>query len=139
MFNQDRDMVATAYLAPSSDVEEMLVEIWQDILNIPRIGVQDNFFDLGGHSLPAIRITSRIEDSYEMTMPIDVFFAKLSFDFFKLHYIFNTSVKKSPGISRRLTFIRKPIKKCARINATQSYTFGIKIKISRRIPYSFPY
>ena len=73
--NQDRDMVATVYLAPSSEVEETLVNIWQTILNIPRIGVQDNFFDLGGHSLPAIRIISRIEDTYEINMPIDIFFA----------------------------------------------------------------
>lgn len=73
--HQDRDTVASAYIAPTSDVEETLVDIWQTVLNLPRIGVQDNFFDLGGHSLPAIRITSRIENTYDMTLPIDVFFA----------------------------------------------------------------
>ncbi len=50
-----------AYIAPRNETESRLAEIWQDVLNIRRIGVRDNFFDLGGHSLRAVQITNRIQ------------------------------------------------------------------------------
>lgn len=46
----------TTYMPPQNEVEEILVSIWQEVLNIPRIGVNDNFFDLGGDSLAMIRL-----------------------------------------------------------------------------------
>ena len=43
-------------------------------MHIDRIGIHDNFFDLGGHSLPAIRIVSRINAAFEIDFPLDLFF-----------------------------------------------------------------
>ncbi len=42
---------STAYVAPTSEIEVELAKIWSDVLGIEKIGIQDNFFDLGGHSL----------------------------------------------------------------------------------------
>jgi hypothetical protein len=41
----------TAYLAPRTDTEIRIARIWQDVLQLERVGSRDNFFDLGGHSL----------------------------------------------------------------------------------------
>lgn len=48
------------YLAPTTDLEKKLAEIWSEELGIKLIGVNDNFFELGGHSLSAARIVSKI-------------------------------------------------------------------------------
>ncbi|HEY9832540.1 MAG TPA: amino acid adenylation domain-containing protein, partial [Stenomitos sp.] len=48
------------YIAPQTPVEEVLADIWADILNIERVGIHDNFFDLGGHSLIATQLISRV-------------------------------------------------------------------------------
>ncbi len=49
------------YVAPANDLEIKLVNIWKEVLDKENIGVEDNFFDLGGHSLSASRILSRIK------------------------------------------------------------------------------
>lgn len=59
-----------AFVAPSTAVEEILAEIWQDILEVERVGIHDNFFDLGGHSLLATRVLSRVTESFGVELPI---------------------------------------------------------------------
>ncbi|MCP5053181.1 MAG: hypothetical protein GY940_38810, partial [bacterium] len=48
------------YVPPGNDIETTLVNIWQEVLGIERIGIKDHFFQLGGHSLTAARAASRI-------------------------------------------------------------------------------
>jgi amino acid adenylation domain-containing protein len=74
--SHDRANVAAVYSAPSTDLQSELVAIWQSVMNIDRIGIYDNFFDLGGHSLPAIRISSRINSRYGIELPLDLFFSR---------------------------------------------------------------
>ncbi|MBQ4814054.1 amino acid adenylation domain-containing protein [Pseudoalteromonas luteoviolacea] len=50
------------YVAPSSDLEQQLCELWQDVLKLDRVGVTDNFFALGGHSLMGTRLISLIRN-----------------------------------------------------------------------------
>ncbi|SMO63583.1 amino acid adenylation domain-containing protein [Melghirimyces algeriensis] len=52
----------TVYIPPRDDWEKALVKIWQDVLEVDKIGIDDNFFDLGGHSLKTIQIRSRIKE-----------------------------------------------------------------------------
>ncbi|SCW86107.1 non-ribosomal peptide synthase domain TIGR01720/amino acid adenylation domain-containing protein, partial [Paenibacillus tianmuensis] len=49
-----------AYVAPRTQTEEQLVRIWQDVLGLEKVGVKDNFFDIGGHSLRAATLAARI-------------------------------------------------------------------------------
>ena len=42
----------------------------QEVLSVPRIGVTDNFFDLGGHSLMAMRIASRLKETFDVEVPL---------------------------------------------------------------------
>ncbi|NBE85103.1 non-ribosomal peptide synthetase [Micromonospora rubida] len=55
-------------------VVETLREIWQDVLKIPDIGVHEDLFDLGGHSLTITRISGRIQQRLGVEVPLDAFF-----------------------------------------------------------------
>ncbi|MHB1561677.1 MAG: non-ribosomal peptide synthetase, partial [Isosphaeraceae bacterium] len=51
---------ACEYVAPRTPVEEELARIWADVLGLERVGIHDNFFDLGGHSLESVQLVSRM-------------------------------------------------------------------------------
>ncbi|HEX2210447.1 MAG TPA: phosphopantetheine-binding protein, partial [Longimicrobium sp.] len=55
----------TDFIAPRTPVEEALAEIWADVLGVERVGVHDDFFALGGHSLMATRLVWRIRESLD--------------------------------------------------------------------------
>ncbi|TPV93937.1 MAG: KR domain-containing protein [Myxococcales bacterium FL481] len=62
------------YVAPRDEVERSLVEIWQEILGVDNVGVLDSFFDLGGHSLIAVRLFAKIKKLYDVEYAISVLF-----------------------------------------------------------------
>ncbi|QJB31611.1 amino acid adenylation domain-containing protein [Chitinophaga oryzae] len=63
-----------AYLAPRNETEERLSHIWEEVLERKNIGVNDHFFDLGGHSLKAIQLISRIRKEWSADVQIkDIF------------------------------------------------------------------
>ncbi len=51
------------YVAPRTPTEEALAAIWSELLEIPRVGANDNFFDLGGHSLLVVQLHARLRDT----------------------------------------------------------------------------
>lgn len=53
--------LADDYVAPRSETEKAVAKIWQEILGVDRVGLHDNFFDIGGHSLLAMRVIVRME------------------------------------------------------------------------------
>jgi acyl-CoA synthetase (AMP-forming)/AMP-acid ligase II/acyl carrier protein len=65
---------ADRYVAPSSTVEEVLAGIWAEVLNVERIGVRDDFFALGGHSLRATRVLTRLRQTFQVEVPLRAFF-----------------------------------------------------------------
>lgn len=58
------------FVAPRTLVEEILAEIWSEVLGLPRIGVHDNFFHLGGHSLLGTQIISRLCHAFEARLSL---------------------------------------------------------------------
>jgi len=62
------------YATPQTDLEKRLAEIWQSVLEIDRIGLHDNFFAIGGHSLIAIRLLSRINSALSINLPLRTIF-----------------------------------------------------------------
>jgi acyl carrier protein len=48
------------YLAPKSEMEQAIASIWQRVLHLEQVGIQDNFFDLGGHSLSMAQVHSQL-------------------------------------------------------------------------------
>lgn len=57
-----------SFAAPTNDTENKIVEIWTKLLGIEKIGVDDNFFDLGGHSLLIAKLTPRIKDQFHVEL-----------------------------------------------------------------------
>ena len=55
-------------------VEDLLLGIWGEVLGVKQLGVADNFFDLGGHSLVATQVISRISDTFKIDLPFRAFF-----------------------------------------------------------------
>lgn len=58
------------YVAPRSSLESGVAGIWQEVFHISPIGIEDSFFDLGGHSLTAIRVIARIRDRFGIEIPL---------------------------------------------------------------------
>jgi acyl carrier protein len=63
-----------SYVAPRTPVEEALAGIWAEVLGLERVGIHDNFFEVGGHSLLAIRVISRINKAFQVDVPLRSFF-----------------------------------------------------------------
>ena len=62
------------FVAPSSEVEIYLCEVCQDLLDIQRLGVNDNFFAVGGHSLIATRLVAQVNEYYGINLSIKEIF-----------------------------------------------------------------
>ncbi|MGC0419983.1 amino acid adenylation domain-containing protein [Embleya sp. AB8] len=62
------------YLAPRTTAEELIAEIWTDVLGLDKVGVLDDFFELGGHSLLATRVTARIAGTADLVVPLRTLF-----------------------------------------------------------------
>ncbi|MFN2416202.1 MAG: amino acid adenylation domain-containing protein [Pyrinomonadaceae bacterium] len=67
---QARSERGAPYVAPRTPVEEALADIWGQVLGIKRVGVHDNFFVLGGHSLMATQLLSRIRGAFDVELPL---------------------------------------------------------------------
>ena len=62
------------YVAPQTETEQQLASIWQEILNIPRVGLYDDFFSLGGHSLLIVRLLLKVKQEFGVAPVIsDIF------------------------------------------------------------------
>jgi acyl carrier protein len=62
------------YAAPRTPMEVMLVGIWREVLGLDQIGIHQNFFDLGGHSLIATQVISRVREVLQLEIPLHVLF-----------------------------------------------------------------
>jgi amino acid adenylation domain-containing protein len=58
------------YVAPRNATEEAVVEIWEDLLNLERVGATDHFFEVGGHSLLATRLVSQFRETFEVEIAL---------------------------------------------------------------------
>jgi acyl carrier protein len=65
---------ADEYHAPRTETERTLAGIWTDVIGVERVSVHSRFFDIGGHSLMAMRIMSRVQESFGIRLPLNVVF-----------------------------------------------------------------
>src|SRR5262249_6010633 len=64
----------TAYVAPRDPTEEALARIWSEVLGLPQVGIDDDFFGLGGHSLKATQVIARIRRQFQVDLPLQALF-----------------------------------------------------------------
>ena len=66
----ERPPLPTPYVAPETEMEHRIAAVWQQVLGFERVGVEDNFFDLGGDSLVAIQVAARLKEALNMDFPV---------------------------------------------------------------------
>lgn len=72
--DQHRPELANIYVAPQSELESILVEIWTALLKVDQVGIEDNFFDLGGHSLLVVQVVNQLKESLNLELSITKLF-----------------------------------------------------------------
>ena len=69
-----RPELTTAYVATTNETEERIAQIWQNVLGIDKIGIYDNFLDLGGNSLIGTQVVSRLRQAFQLNIPLTILF-----------------------------------------------------------------
>jgi acyl carrier protein len=69
-----RPDLANEFVAPETDIQKKLTEIWIEVLGIAEIGIDDNFFEMGGHSLLATGVLSRVRSVFGVSVPLRTIF-----------------------------------------------------------------
>jgi hypothetical protein len=62
------------YVAPTTEIEKQLVNLWEEVLEKSPVGIRDNFFELGGHSLRATKLVSRIHQARSVNVELGMIF-----------------------------------------------------------------
>ena len=65
-----RPTLSSAYAPPENEIEALVIDVWQQLLGIDQLGIHDNFFDLGGNSLIALKVISRLKQVLQMDIPV---------------------------------------------------------------------
>jgi amino acid adenylation domain-containing protein len=95
--DQSRPELEETYTAPRTPTEEMLAEIWAEVLKIEKVGVHDNFFNLGGHSLLATQVMSRIREAFGTDIPLRALFEKPTIEELAIALIHSSGEQSSKG------------------------------------------
>jgi acyl carrier protein len=75
------------FVAPRNSIERRLARLWASILNLEKVGIEDHFFDLGGNSLIATQLVSRIRTSFGVDLPLRAVFAAPTVDALSLEIL----------------------------------------------------
>lgn len=65
-----RPNLSNSYVAPTNELEKQITEIWQEVLGITQVGIYDNFYELGGDSLIATQLVSRLRAKFPVELPL---------------------------------------------------------------------
>lgn len=65
-----RPNLEPAYVEPKSEIEQRIAAVWQEVLGLEKVGLHDNFFDLGGHSLLLAQVQSKLQEIFHQDIPI---------------------------------------------------------------------
>lgn len=72
----DANQETSEYVAPRNEIEEMIADIWKELLNLDKVSVCDNFLELGGHSLLANRLVKKINNTFDTTIALVEVFSR---------------------------------------------------------------
>jgi amino acid adenylation domain-containing protein len=75
---EEADLQKQTYVPARNELEQKLCDIWQQVLGLEQVGIEDSFFALGGHSLLAIRLISLVRQTFDVEVPVKVLFDQSS-------------------------------------------------------------
>ncbi len=93
------EAMTNEYEAPRNEVEEALARVWSEVLKVGKVGINDNFFDLGGHSLKATILAGRIRKELNVDVPLKEIFSLGNIKGLS-EYIFTNSKKQYEEIEK---------------------------------------
>ncbi|MCP5107304.1 MAG: amino acid adenylation domain-containing protein [bacterium] len=76
-----RSNLGATYVAPGTDNERIIAGLWKEVLQMDEVGIHDNFFDLGGNSMNAIRLNWKLKETFGKEIPVALMFRNLSISF----------------------------------------------------------
>ncbi|QFS52514.1 type I polyketide synthase [Nostoc sphaeroides] len=76
-----RPQLRNTYVSPVDDLERNIAKIWQDLLGIEKVGIYDNFFEIGGHSLLAVNLLAEIQKLHGQKLPLSTFIERGTIDY----------------------------------------------------------
>jgi amino acid adenylation domain-containing protein len=69
-----KPQLAQGFVEPRTEIEELVAQIWREVLKLEKVGVRDNFFELGGHSLLGAQIVARLRATFHNEVPLRTLF-----------------------------------------------------------------
>jgi amino acid adenylation domain-containing protein len=82
------------YVAPRDETERVLCRVWSEVLGVHRVGIDDDFFAIGGHSLLAAKLFARLDEEFGRSLPLGVLFAAPTVRSLAGHYRTSLGSKK---------------------------------------------
>ena len=92
--SSDRPQLSVDYESPKTSTEQIIAEVWRQLLQLDEIGIHDNFFDLGGHSLLLVQVHSQLRQHFQADLSM--------LDLFRyptIHTLADYLSKGDPGMS----------------------------------------
>jgi fengycin family lipopeptide synthetase D len=99
-------ITATEYKAPRNIVEEKLAEIWQQVLKVKKVGIDDNLFQIGGHSLKAIVISAKVSKAFNMEVSVYEMFSFPTIKKLAAH-IYNSGIESQSLQDENLVLLKR--------------------------------
>ncbi len=122
-----RARLGTTYLAPSSEIEKTIAEVWTEILHLEKVGIHDSFFDLGGNSLNIIQLNNRLREKLEIDIPVVSMFRYFTISSFT-KYLNDMLERSSPGVRESKPQQLESLKQAAKTykNSIKHFRKGVK-------------
>jgi len=114
---RQRPELPNAYVAPQTTLQAALLNVWADILGTEKIGIQDDFFELGGDSVLATQVVSRLRDWFRMELPPIVLFDAPTIEQLANYMIANEA---RPGLAEKTADLLKRIEGMTEEEVTRS-------------------
>ena len=101
-----RPNLENAFVEPRAEIEELVAQVWREVLKLEKIGVHDNFFELGGHSLLATRVIARLRTNFNIDLPLRKLFELPTVGALAEHVDFLSRTKSGVSVPRILPVSR---------------------------------
>jgi polyketide synthase PksJ len=102
-----RKKMKEEYVGPRSELEESITEVWKEVLQLDKVGINDNFFDLGGHSISLIELQHKLQEALQKEIIITDLLKYPSVNLFAKYLIGQSGDAKEASQSEQRAAIRR--------------------------------